>query len=76
MSYSDHKKAFKQLKAKPVKLAKFMKHNAPKDRKYGKTTRRCKRCGQFEAHINKYELHVCRMCFREIAISLGFKKYN
>ena len=32
MTYSDHRKVFKQLRAKPVKLAKFRKHNAPKKR--------------------------------------------
>ena len=35
MTYSDYKKAFKQLKAKPVKLQKFLKHNKPKERKHG-----------------------------------------
>ena len=32
MSYSNYNKAFKQLKAKPSKLKKFKKHNAPKPR--------------------------------------------
>jgi hypothetical protein len=30
MTTSDHRKAFKQLKAKPAKLSKFIKHNKPK----------------------------------------------
>ena len=44
MTYSNYKKAFKQLKVKPVKLKKYMKHNKPKDRKFGYITKRCRRC--------------------------------
>jgi small subunit ribosomal protein S14 len=76
MSYSDHKKVFKQLRAKPVKLKKFMKHNAPKERKNGRSTKKCRRCGRIRGHIKKYGLDLCRQCFREIATKLGFKKYN
>jgi len=76
MTYSDYRKAFKQLKAKPAKLKKFLKHNAPKDRKIGIASRKCQRCGRTGAHIRKYGLHVCRQCFREIARQLGFKKYS
>ena len=43
MSYSHHKKVFKQLKAKPVKLLKFKKHNAPKERKFGTILKRCRK---------------------------------
>jgi small subunit ribosomal protein S14 len=76
MSYSDFRKVFKQLKAKPVKLQKYIKHNSPKPRKYGIATKKCKRCGRPRAHISKYGLNVCRGCFREIATSLKFKKYS
>lgn len=76
MTYSDYRKAFTQLKAKPTKLAKYLKHNAPKQRKYGLNTKRCIRCGRPGSHISKYSLHVCRCCFREIATMLGFKKYS
>ena len=69
MTYSDHRKVFKQLRAKPVKLAKFRKHNAPKKRSCGFSLMKCTRCG-------KYGLNVCRQCFREIATQLGFKKYS
>jgi small subunit ribosomal protein S14 len=75
MSYSDHKKAFKQLKAKPFKLKKFLKFNAPKERTTGEALRRCRRCGRISGHISKYGLHYCRQCFREIATKIGFKKY-
>ena len=76
MTYSNYNKVFKQLKSKPVKLKKYIKHNAPKERKYGVITKTCKRCGQHKAHISKYGIHLCRLCFREIAIHIGFKKYN
>lgn len=76
MTYSDYKKVFKQLKAKPVKLKKFMKHNAPKERKFGIGTKKCRRCGRTGGHISKYGLNLCRQCFREIATKLGFKKYS
>ncbi|MBW2983692.1 30S ribosomal protein S14 [Candidatus Woesearchaeota archaeon] len=76
MTYSDHKKVFKQLRAKPVKLKKFVKHNAPKERKFGRSSRKCRRCGRIRGHIKKYGLNLCRQCFREIATKLGFKKYS
>ncbi len=76
MTYSDYRKVFKQLKAKPAKLKKFIKHNAPKERKGGKSVKKCVRCGRVGGHIDKYGLNVCRQCFREIATKLGFKKYN
>lgn len=76
MTYSDYKKAFTQLKVKPVKLQKYIKHNSPKQRKYGISLHRCRRCGRTGGHIGKYGLELCRSCFREVAIELGFKKYN
>jgi len=75
MSYSNYKKVFKQLKAKPVKLKKYIKHNAPKKR-LGITSKKCRRCGRPRANIGSYSLNICRTCFREIAIELGFKKYD
>ncbi len=76
MTYSDYKKVFKQLKVKPVKLKKFIKHNAPKKRTFGKSTKKCERCGNPRGHIGKYNINLCRRCFRETAKNLGFKKYS
>ena len=76
MSYGFYKKAFKQLKAKPLKLKKFIKHNSPNERKFGRSVKKCIRCGRLRGHIAKYGLHLCRQCFREIASKIGFKKYN
>ncbi len=67
---------FVQLKAKPVKLNKFKKHNAPKERPNGVAMKKCRRCGRNRAHIDKYGLNLCRQCFREIATKIGFKKYS
>ena len=76
MTASSHEKVFKQLKKKPEKLKKFLKHNAPKERSCGVNLRRCMRCGRRGGHIRKYGLNVCRQCFRDIAIKLGFKKFS
>ena len=76
MTTSNYKKMFKQLKVKPVILAKFKKNNAPKKRTTGASLKKCKNCGRIGAHISKYGLHLCRQCFREYAKELGFRKYN
>ena len=76
MTSSDHKKVFKQLKIKPAKLQKFLKHNKPKTRKFGVRTKKCRRCGRMGGHVSKYNLNLCRHCFREIATKLGFKRYS
>ncbi|MCH8067283.1 MAG: 30S ribosomal protein S14 [Nanoarchaeota archaeon] len=76
MTYSNYRKAFKQLKAKPIKLKKFLKHNVPKKRSCGMATKSCSRCGRIRGIISSYGLGLCRQCFREIATYLGFKKYS
>ncbi|MEM0379804.1 MAG: 30S ribosomal protein S14 [Desulfurococcaceae archaeon] len=52
------------------------KYTAPKIRKFGKGSRKCRRCGSRDAVIQAYGLMLCRQCFREIAPLLGFKKYS
>jgi small subunit ribosomal protein S14 len=76
MTAKNYKKMFKQLTAKPVKYKKFLKHNSPKPRKFGAGSRKCKRCGRYGAHIQKYDMHLCRQCFRDIATDIGFKKFS
>jgi small subunit ribosomal protein S14 len=76
MTASDWKKITKQLKMKPVVMQKFLRHNKPKDRKLGIAAKKCERCGRFGAHLNQYNLNLCRHCFREIAEEIGFKKYS
>ncbi len=76
MTTSTHKKLLNQLSNKPGKIEKYKKYNVPKKRKHGEKTHTCRRCGRTGAHISKYGLKLCRHCFRENAIVLGFKKYR
>ncbi|HDI72842.1 MAG: 30S ribosomal protein S14 [Candidatus Altiarchaeales archaeon] len=36
----------------------------------------CSVCGTQRAIIHKYGLNICRRCFREVAYSIGFRKYS
>ncbi|CAI9832815.1 MAG: 30S ribosomal protein S14 [Nitrosopumilus sp.] len=45
-----------------------------KKRKFGRGSRWCRRCGDYTAVIQKYDLNICRRCFREVAPQLGFRK--
>jgi small subunit ribosomal protein S14 len=76
MTASDWNKILKQMEKKPAKTEKFLKHNKPKQRKFGIATKKCQKCGRFGAHISSYGLNLCRQCFRETAVELGFKKYS
>jgi small subunit ribosomal protein S14 len=76
MTVSNWKKILKQLKRKPAKEKKFLKHNKPKERKFGIAKKKCEKCGRFGAHISAYGLNLCRHCFREMAEEIGFKKYS
>ncbi len=46
------------------------------EKKFGKGTVICRKCGRSGGVIRKYGLNYCRQCFREIAKELGFKKYS
>ena len=76
MTASDWRKITKQLKNKPAVLKKFLKHNKPKNRKFGVAAFKCEVCGKFGSRVSSYNLNLCRHCFRELAVELGFKKYN
>lgn len=53
----------------------FMK--IPMNERYkGKGRRLCRNCGNSRGLIRKYGLFVCRRCFREMAESIGFRKYG
>ena len=47
-----------------------------KQHRFGRGSRWCKRCVDYTAVIQKYDLSICRRCFREVATSLGFRKNN
>jgi small subunit ribosomal protein S14 len=76
MTASDWFKITKQLKKKPSKLKKFLKHCKPKERSTGIAKRKCEKCGRIGAHLNQYNINLCRQCFREVAEDIGFKKYS
>ncbi|MBI2662509.1 30S ribosomal protein S14 [Candidatus Woesearchaeota archaeon] len=67
---------FTQLNAKPIKKAKYIKFNQPKKRSCGAALKKCRNCGRMGGHIDKYGLNLCRHCFREMAVGLGFKKFS
>jgi small subunit ribosomal protein S14 len=38
--------------------------------------RACQRCGREQGLVGKYDIFLCRQCFREVSRSMGFKKYS
>ncbi|MFP4217436.1 MAG: 30S ribosomal protein S14 [Salinarchaeum sp.] len=36
----------------------------------------CQRCGRKQGLVGKYDIWLCRQCFREVARDMGFKKYR
>ena len=76
MTVSSYKKMLKQLKPKPAILARYLKHNKPKPRVFGKGIKQCDECGNTRGYISKYGINMCRKCFRENAVKLGFKKFG
>jgi ribosomal protein S14 len=76
MTASSYEKVLKQIKHKPAKAQKFLKHNKPKKRTTGKALRKCERTGQYGGHIKQYGINMCRQAFREVAEKIGFKKHN
>jgi small subunit ribosomal protein S14 len=76
MTTTHYTKMLNQIKGKPAKVAKYNKYNVPRTRKFGRSVKRCRRCGQTAARTSKYGLNYCRQCIREVAQKIGFKKYN
>ncbi len=52
------------------------RHKDGSFRKFGKGARSCVRCGRYSGIIQKYDLNLCRQCFREQAVKIGFRKYD
>ncbi|MFB6162849.1 MAG: 30S ribosomal protein S14 [Halococcoides sp.] len=40
------------------------------------TREACQRCGREQGLVGKYDIWLCRQCFREIARDMGFEKYS
>ncbi|KAJ3480158.1 hypothetical protein NLI96_g8545 [Meripilus lineatus] len=54
-----------------------MTHDAiwfSRPRKYGKGSRQCRLCAHQAGLIRKYGLDLCRQCFREKSVAIGFTK--
>ena len=41
-----------------------------------KRSRKCRFCGTQRGLIRKYNLYICRRCFKDYAEKLGFKKLD
>ena len=41
-----------------------------------KNKRSCKICGNDKGLMQKYEIGICRSCFKERAEKIGFRKYT
>lgn len=76
MTASHHSKVLKQIGHKPGKVAKYNKHNVPKDTHERKNQLRCEISGSRRGVIHKYGINLSRHKFREIAEELGFRKYS
>jgi ribosomal protein S14 len=46
-----------------------------KSKMRGKGNRKCRFCGSARGLIRKYQLTVCRRCFREVGEEIGFRKF-
>ncbi|MBN1923925.1 MAG: 30S ribosomal protein S14 [Nanoarchaeota archaeon] len=75
MTAKDWKKSFKQVAHKKAESTRQLKFNKPVEKKYGRGRRVCSICGRRGALIRRYELNVCRQCFKDIANGIGFKKF-
>ncbi|MFW6117709.1 MAG: 30S ribosomal protein S14 [Thermoproteota archaeon] len=51
-------------------------NKSEKKGKHEEEAKRCIRCGSTGSVIRRYDLYLCRQCFREVAEKLGFKKYE
>jgi small subunit ribosomal protein S14 len=40
------------------------------------TRNECRRCGREQGLVGKYDINLCRQCFREVARDMGFRKYR
>jgi len=67
----------RKIAVSKTRRKKFLRNNSVKKRSFGKSLKKCKRCGGGNGStISRYGLNVCRRCFREIAQVIGFTKYR
>jgi ribosomal protein S14 len=53
-----------------------IKISARSDEPRGKGSRSCRACFNHRGLVRKYDLFLCRRCFREYAGEIGFKKLD
>jgi small subunit ribosomal protein S14 len=44
--------------------------------KFGRGANKCQMCGRKQGLVRRYNIMLCRQCFREYAAKIGFKKMN
>jgi len=47
-----------------------------KNKKMDASNLKCSICRTNRGLIHKYNLNICRRCFREVAYRIGFRKYS
>ncbi|HIH16523.1 MAG TPA: 30S ribosomal protein S14 [Candidatus Diapherotrites archaeon] len=50
--------------------------NRTKPRKGKGKEKACRRCGNSKGLISKYRIGLCRRCFKDFALQIGFQKYD
>jgi small subunit ribosomal protein S14 len=45
-------------------------------KKFGRGANECQMCGRKQGLVRRYNIWLCRQCFRENAAKIGFKKLN
>jgi len=38
--------------------------------------KKCRRCGNRRGLISKYGMKLCRRCFKDVALQMGFQKFD
>ena len=67
----------KKIAVSKTRRKKFIRNNSSKKRNFGKSLKKCNRCGRGKgSNISRYGLNICRRCFREVAQEIGFTKYR
>jgi len=53
-----------------------MSEDETQEKKFGRGANECRRCGRQQGLVRKYDIYLCRQCFREMAPKMGFEKYR
>jgi small subunit ribosomal protein S14 len=50
--------------------------NRKQSKPFGRGANECKMCGRKQGLVSRYNIMLCRQCFREWASKIGFKKMD